>query len=83
MAQNDTMHIMKNGIVIQKIAIKGSDLDSIIFYKPTTSTPTQTVTDFDGNVYNAVTIETQVWMKKNLNTTPYKNGTPIPLVSSV
>ncbi|MBI2270233.1 MAG: T9SS type A sorting domain-containing protein [Bacteroidetes bacterium] len=37
----------------------------------------QTVTDIDGNIYNTVTIGTQVWMKENLKTTHYQNGDSI------
>jgi uncharacterized protein (TIGR02145 family) len=36
-----------------------------------------TVTDFDNNVYTAITIGTKVWMLENLKTTHYRNGDPI------
>ena len=41
----------------------------------------QTVTDIDGNIYNTITIGTQVWMKENLKVTHYMNGKEIPQVT--
>ena len=40
-----------------------------------------TVTDIDGNVYNTVQIGDQCWMRENLRTTRYANGTTIALGS--
>jgi uncharacterized protein (TIGR02145 family) len=43
---------------------------------------TPTVSDFDGNVYNTVKMGDQCWMKEDLRTTTYRNGTSIPNITS-
>jgi uncharacterized protein (TIGR02145 family) len=40
----------------------------------TTADSKAEVTDIDGNIYSAVTIGSQIWMKENLRVTRYSNG---------
>ncbi len=41
----------------------------------------ETVSDFDGNIYQTIVLGDQIWMRENLKTTHYSDGTPIPLVT--
>lgn len=41
----------------------------------------QTVTDYDGNVYDTIVIGTQSWLKQNLRVTHYNDGVPIPQIT--
>ena len=58
---NDTLYIGDQYVII------GGD----------TPPPDGTVTDFDGNIYETVTIGSQIWMKENLRSLHYADGTPI------
>lgn len=46
-------------------------------YRFTTIDTGNVVKDFDGNIYNTVSIGNQTWMTSNLKTTRYQDGTPI------
>lgn len=41
-----------------------------------------TLTDINGNVYNAVQIGSQCWMRENLRVRNYRNGTAIPEITN-
>lgn len=48
----------------------------------TTTACNTTVTDYDGNSYNTIAIGSQCWMKQNLKSTHYADGTYISLGST-
>jgi uncharacterized protein (TIGR02145 family) len=47
------------------------------------TTRNPTVTDFDGNTYEIVSICNQTWTKSNLNVSHYRNGDIIPQVTNL
>jgi uncharacterized protein (TIGR02145 family) len=57
---------------------------SVRFIKedPNTWNPGDTVTDYEGNVYNTVKIGTQVWTVENWRSLKYFDGSDIPLVQN-
>lgn len=56
--------------------------NSAAFTTQKASTDCGTITDYDGNVYNTVTIGTQCWMKSNLTVKHYRNGDTIANVKT-
>ena len=67
----------KNKLLIYQLILIGI----ILIFANCKKNETAVVTDFDGNVYDTITIGTQVWMVENLRTIHYNNGTYIPNVT--
>jgi len=92
-AEGGGAYIRNNGTLINCVvtecrgdngsAVSGED-GSLINNTITRNWPTQcgTVTDYDGNVYHTVRLGEQCWMRENLRTTHYADGTAIATSSS-
>ncbi len=78
-AQHDTLYIMKGGVITGKYNIV-TELDSIVFYRPTVQSANSITDARDGIVYQTVKIGNQIWFKENLRATRYQNGDLIPNV---
>lgn len=63
-------------ITIGFVFICSNSCQKVVRYEPSNK-----VTDIDGNSYNTITIGTQTWMKENLKTTRYSDGSAIPNIA--
>jgi uncharacterized protein (TIGR02145 family) len=74
---------VKKGCIISNVALLSIIfvivIICLVFYRY--ETKPYTAEDFDGNVYHGIAFGNQIWMKENLRTTKYNDGTPIPLVT--
>lgn len=60
--------------------LAGTSYGNEVSFK-THSVPSGKVADADGNLYDMITIGNQIWMKQNLKTTHFPDGTDIQLVT--
>ncbi|MFA6194580.1 MAG: FISUMP domain-containing protein [Patescibacteria group bacterium] len=71
----DLSDLQKNTVYVFRIKASNEAGDTISDIKEFF---TYAVADYDGNLYHAVTIGTQTWLRENLEATHYANGDPIP-----
>jgi len=67
----------KAGYYMSSILLTPQNEDSYMLYLSLPCPLVPAVSDFDGNVYYTVQIGTQCWMRENVNSTHYSDGTPM------
>jgi len=73
---------MKNLIpVVMTLCIFAPVFGQISVNPAATESGSITVQDIDGNLYNTIKTGQQIWMDRNLETTRYSDGSPIPNIS--
>jgi uncharacterized protein (TIGR02145 family) len=74
--EEESMHVIQTQDASQTILLSFDISQGSADAQPCPNTPI--VTDYEGNTYNTVQIGNQCWMKENLRTTHYADGTSIP-----
>jgi uncharacterized protein (TIGR02145 family) len=67
----------KNGMYRNSITCNPQNLDSVLIYLSMPCPGTPVVTDYDGNSYSTVLINNQCWMRENLRSKHYADGTSL------
>lgn len=91
-AEGGGAYIQNNGTLINSVVMgcradKGAGVaggnGNVISNTITRNSPVDCgmVADYDGNIYKTLVFGDQCWMRENLRTTHYSDGTPIPLGS--
>ena len=89
-AEGGGAYIQNNGTLINSVVMgcradKGAGVaggnGNVISNTITRNSPVDCgmVADYDGNIYKTLVFGDQCWMRENLRTTHYSDGTPIPL----
>ncbi len=73
--KNCRLSLFLNLIIVTALLIFLSGCEKELF------NPAGTVTDIDGNIYEAIRIGTQTWFRENLKTTKYNDGSSIPYIN--
>ena len=67
-AQNDSIFIMRHGMIIYQKAV--TEVDSILFYRPVFNPHGTFLDTRDSTLYNTIIIGNQLWMAENLRYLP-------------